>query len=317
MFGGTLSDTQASDSTWLFSAELQLESGLRYSSAGWRWTRVEVNGGPGARYLHTLTHFGVNTVMMYGGREDVNILNDTWLFTLDAETGQGGTWKEHRPVPRSYANSTSPTALSYQQDCSAGSKLRRKPPPMHYHAASSIGPGLIVVFGGEGGERGGDDPFSTTWLFQGPNGRSSTDGEWFLPCLRGATNAHPQGRVGHTMSQLAKGKVILYGGYHSVSLNTFCLRDRVLVSFCYCACLCMCVCVFPLYCVYPLLILAYRVMTSTPCAERRIRQCPRRRVDVHAVGGFLRVAQNRSHGAVGPRRCCVGADHGHSRHFCW
>ena len=175
MYGGTDLIGNHLNDAYIFS--LPIDAKTKEKTGTW----IKAADGPRARQRHAMCSLGNDGVLMYGGFDYPNYLNDVYIFTLSTseETGEEtGTWI----------------------------KAADGPSARQYHAMSSLGNGQVLMYGGFDGS---NNAFNDAHIFA-----LSTDakigeevGAWTK------ISDGPSARANHAMSSLGDGKVLMYGGY--------------------------------------------------------------------------------------------------------
>jgi hypothetical protein len=80
IFGGIGVGSKVFNDTWIFDLKSN------------DWTEVLTEPKPMGRYDHSLARITPNTVMLFGGENIYNFFNDTWIFNLDSNK-----WTEKNP----------------------------------------------------------------------------------------------------------------------------------------------------------------------------------------------------------------------------
>ena len=141
------------------------------------WTSLSSDGDtPSARFSHTMTALADGTLVLFGGF-DVGFvfLNDVYTLTV---SGTSATW----------------ALLSSGGDT---------PSARYYHSMTALADGTAVLFGGYGSGVGRLNDVYTLTV-------SGTSATWASLSSDGAT---PSARYSHSMTALADGTLVLFGGY--------------------------------------------------------------------------------------------------------
>ena len=145
------------------------------------WTSLISDGAtPSGRYEHTMTALADGTAVLFGGWDGGACLNDVYTLTV---SGTSATW------------------ASLSSDGATPSARSR-------HSMSALADGTAVLFGGWDGGALLNDVYTLTV--------SGTSATWASLSSDGAT---PSGRFSHSMTALADGTVVLFGGYDGARLN--------------------------------------------------------------------------------------------------
>lgn len=195
-----------------------------------RWVeyKKQSKNYPQARRNHAMTYLSGSKVLMFGGLSKKGLLNDTWIFDVEANR-----WTEIeskvKPDKRedygmSYINegivvlfggkgkkSNLDDTWIFTEQNGEWERLSNKtityPPARAYHAMAYAGENVVVMFGGA--TKPNSDFMNDVWEFD------LNTKEWSAY----DTDLKPQARAYHAMSSLDKNKVMLHGGYAFKSLS--------------------------------------------------------------------------------------------------
>ena len=138
------------------------------------WASLSSDGAtPSGRYRHSMTALADGTAVLFGGNDAGNRLNDVYTLTV---SGTSATWAS--------LNSDGAT-----------------PSARYYHSMTALADGTAVLFGGYDGDSLNDVYTLTV---------SGTSATWASLSSDGDT---PSGRYGHSMTALADGSAVLFGGW--------------------------------------------------------------------------------------------------------
>ena len=135
---------------------------------------------PSGRYHHSMTVLADGTAVLFGFYDDFNKLNDVWTLSV-SETN--ASW----------------ASLNSQGDTPGGRDR---------HSMTALAGGTAVLFGGYDGSSDLDDVWTLSV--------SGTTASWVSLTSAGDT---PNARYGHSMTVLADGTAVLFGGYGYGFLN--------------------------------------------------------------------------------------------------
>ena len=192
------------------TAEAAGAAGAAAAAAVGKWTKSK--DGPSLRGTHSMASSGNGRVLMYGGWDGINHLNDAWMFELSSTF-------------LNIANENNGVAA----EALVGNWARTMDGPgvRGWHAMATLGNGRVLMYGGflkTTTYKGYEEDLNDTWIFElSPFLNNNDGGKNGVAAAAAAAAAAPGGtwkpttigpgaRNSHAMATLGNDRVLMFGG---------------------------------------------------------------------------------------------------------